>query len=296
MRKPCHPRPLSDSPINTILTHPGGSHKDDLLACSVLVHVYGAPVLRRDPTESDLDDPGVAVVDIGGRHEAERHNFDHHQFPSDHPPACALTLVLQHLGLYTDAQMFCDWLETTEMLDSRGPVETSRWLGIDRRVLGQLNSPVDMTLLRRFASQSEILPGQPLHGVLGWIGEDLIVYLRTLRDRLEFVSAHSNTWELGGFRAVFLPRTEPMPEEPAAGLARHINAIDAEGKVIAMIYPDRRGEGYGLSRHNDDLRLDFTRIADEPDVHFAHSRGFVAKTTATDPNRLRDLLLMAYRP
>ncbi|MFP4542411.1 MAG: hypothetical protein ACLFR7_12355, partial [Opitutales bacterium] len=54
--------------------------------------------------------------------------------------------------------------------------------------------------------------------------------------------------------------------------------------------PDRRGEGYGLSRHNDDPRLDFTRVAAEPDVHFAHARGFVAKTSATIPERLRALV------
>jgi hypothetical protein len=39
--------------------------------------------------------------------------------------------------------------------------------------------------------------------------------------------------------------------------------------------------------------MDFTRIADEPDVHFAHKRGFVAKTSATDPQRLQVLLQLA---
>ena len=61
-----------------------------------------------------------------------------------------------------------------------------------------------------------------------------------------------------------------------------------------MVYPDRRGNGYGLSRHNDNLSIDFTRIADSEDVHFAHARGFVAKTSATDPARLRELLALAY--
>ena len=40
----------------------------------------------------------------------------------------------------------------------------------------------------------------------------------------------------------------------------------------------------------DNPRLDFTRIKAEPDVHFTHAGGFVAKTTATDPARLRALL------
>jgi hypothetical protein len=57
-----------------------------------------------------------------------------------------------------------------------------------------------------------------------------------------------------------------------------------------MVYPDRRGNGYGLSRHNDHPGLDFTRIEKHDDVHFAHARGFVAKTPATNPDRLRELL------
>jgi len=60
-----------------------------------------------------------------------------------------------------------------------------------------------------------------------------------------------------------------------------------------MVYPDRRGTGFALSRFNDDLRMDFTRISPEADVHFAHARGFVAKTSATDLGRIRDLLAMS---
>ncbi|MFA6289889.1 MAG: hypothetical protein WC661_21105 [Opitutaceae bacterium] len=55
----------------------------------------------------------------------------------------------------------------------------------------------------------------------------------------------------------------------------------------------RRGDGHGPARHRDSARLDFTRILGEPDVHFAHARGFVAKTSATYPLRLRALLKMA---
>ena len=55
-----------------------------------------------------------------------------------HPPVCALSLVLQHLGVYEDARAFCDWLEPSEWLDTRGAMETSRWLGIGRDTLAKL--------------------------------------------------------------------------------------------------------------------------------------------------------------
>ena len=89
-----------------IVTHPGSAHKDDFLACCILAHLHSVPIERRDPTEDDLADGEVAVVDVGGSHEPANNNFDHHQFPKDHPPLCALSLVLQHIGLYDDALMF----------------------------------------------------------------------------------------------------------------------------------------------------------------------------------------------
>jgi len=61
-----------------------------------------------------------------------------------------------------------------------------------------------------------------------------------------------------------------------------------------MVYPDRRGSGHGLSRYNDNRRLDFTKIESAPDVHFAHSRGFVAKTTATNSARLKELVAASW--
>jgi hypothetical protein len=284
--------------FSLILTHPGGSHKDEFLACCLLIAEHGAPVIRREPTPEDLSDPSIAVVDVGGEHDPKRGNFDHHQFPKDHPPVCALSLVLQHLGVYEDARAFCDWLEPAEWFDTRGPVETSRWLGVDRDTLAKLNSPVDVTLLRRFAKASELKPGEPLWEVMRWTGEDLLAYLKNLRERLDFIAQVGEFWEIespnGPFHILYLPRTEPLPDEPSAGLGRFIEAHPHGKQIVGLVYPDRRGSGFGLSRHNDDPRLDFTRIQNCEDVHFAHARGFVAKTSATDPARLRELMRQSW--
>jgi len=278
--------------FHTILTHPGGAHKDEFLACCLLIAESGAPVVRREPVAADLDNPLVAVVDVGHRHDPVMGNFDHHQFPADHPPCCALSLVLEHLGVYQDARNFCDWLEPAEWFDTRGPNETARWLGVERKTLVKLNSPIDTTLLRRFAGANRWEPGDVVWEMMRMIGEDLIGYLRSLRQRLDFIAAHSEVWDLGKFKVLYLPRTEPLPDEPSAGMERFIRA---EGLAVAgMIYPDRRGPGYGLSRYEDCPRLDFCRIENEPDVGFAHARGFVAKTRAADPARLRELVEMAW--
>lgn len=294
--------PFPDAPrmrFSLILTHPGGSHKDEFLACCLLIATAGAPLVRREPTPEDLENPATAVVDVGGEHDPARGNFDHHQFPKDHPPVCALSLVLQHLGVYEDAREFCDWLEPAEWFDTRGPVETSRWLGVGRDTMAKLNSPIDITLLRRFALVSELRPGDPLWEVMRWTGEDLLAYLKSLRQRMDFIAEVGEFWEIpaadGPFRVLFLPRTEPLPDEPSAGLGRFIEGHPDGKSVVGLVYPDRRGKGFGLSRHNDHPRLDFTRIQDCEDVHFAHARGFVAKTTATCPERLRDLMRRAWQ-
>ena len=281
-----------------ILTHPGSSHKDEFLACCLLLAVNPAPIVRREPAASDLDDPAITVIDVGGRHEPELGNFDHHQFPADHPPMCSLSLVLQHLGLYEDALAFCDWLEPVEWIDTRGPQETSRWLGIGRDTLAKLNSPVDVTLLRRFASASRLDQGDTLWQIMRWIGDDLVAYLKSLRKRLDYIGEICEFWDIdtdsGSFKILYLPRIEPLPEEPSSGLGRYLERHPNGKNVIGLAYPDRRSRGYGLSRHNDHPRLDFTRIGQCDDVHFAHARGFVAKTSATDPERLRELLRLSW--
>ncbi|MCU0796093.1 MAG: MYG1 family protein [Akkermansiaceae bacterium] len=279
--------------LHTVLTHPGGAHKDDFLACALLIALHGCRLERREPEESDLLDPAVGVVDVGGRHEPELSNFDHHQFGAEGPLWCALSLVLMDLGLYDDARAFCEWLETAERFDVTGPNETAAWLGVDRATLAKLNSPVDVTLLRRFAKVKALEPGEPLHDVMRWIGEDLLKYLREMRQRLDHLAEHSEIIEVAGWSILFLPRTDPLPDEPSAGIFRFLESRGLAGQVVALVYPDRRGSGYGLSRNEDHPAFDFTRIIAEPDVHFAHARGFVAKTSATSKERLIALLEIA---
>jgi hypothetical protein len=129
------------------------------------------------------------------------------------------------------------------------------------------------------------------------IGEDMLTYVRSLRERLDFIGQHAELWTLddvvGSPSALFLPRTNPLPDDPSAAIERYVESRGLGDRVIALISPDRRSTGYGLSRHRDNQRIDFTRITQESDVHFAHARGFVAKTSATEPDRLRHLIKQA---
>lgn len=286
--------------FDLILTHPGGSHKDEFLASCVLLAISPVSIVRREPTPEELADPAIAILDVGLAHEPEKNNFDHHQFPKDHPPTCSLSLVLQDLGIYDDARQFCEWLEPAEWFDCRGPNKTANWLGVERELLSKLNSPIDITLLRRFAKATRLEPGEPLWEMMRMIGEDFLDYVRSMRARLDFIGANSEVWalDLGETPAqvLFLPRTEPLPEEPSMGLDQYIDGQGWAEQIVAVVYPDRRNTGYGLARFRDNPRFDFSRIANAPAVHFAHSSGFMAKTSATDIEELKKLVISAGVP
>ncbi|WP_417747663.1 MYG1 family protein [Rosistilla oblonga] len=280
--------------IQLIVTHPGGAHKDDFLACSLLAHLHGVPIQRREPTEEDLADRTICVVDVGEVHDPEQNNFDHHQFPRDAPPLCALSLVLQNIGLYDDALSFCAWLRPAEWLDTLGPNEAAKLMGIPRAALGALNSPLDITLLNRFASQTELHPESPIYQVMCMVGEDIVNYLRALRQRLDYLKEHAQYWTIESdgesIQALFLEKSDTLANDPSFGVYAFIESEGKQDAIQAMVTPDRRGEGYGLSRYNDSQRLDFSQIETHEEVRFAHKRGFVAKVTTNDPTRLKELL------
>ncbi len=278
----------AETVLKYIVTHPGSAHKDDFLACALLTAEYGLPIFRRDPTEAELADPEICVVDIGEQHDDAKRNFDHHQFPPEHAPSCSISLVLQYLGLYEDARRFCPWLETAEWLDARGARQTAAWLGVDPFVVAQLSSPIDFSLLRYFAEESELPLDHAITQLMSRIGGDLLLYLRSLRQQLGQLAERVEFWQVADLEFVFLPRAEDLDPKLAGALNYFVR--EQERDIAGILSPDKRGSGYGLARFDDDLRLDFTQIADEADVHFAHRQGFIAKSTATDPERLKSLL------
>ncbi|WP_231612114.1 hypothetical protein [Novipirellula galeiformis] len=170
-------------------------------------------------------------------------------------------------------------------------------MGIPRKALGELNSPLDITLLNRFAKHTELNPKNPVYQIMCMVGEDIVNYLRSLRQRLDYLKEHGQYWsiETDGepIQALFLEKSDMLAEDPSFGVYAFIESEGKENEVQALVCPDRRGGGYGLSRYNDNQRLDFSQIESHDEVRFAHKRGFVAKVSTTDPTRLKELLKRA---
>ena len=286
--------------LQAIVTHPGSAHKDDFLACCLLAHLHGVPIERREPNGNDLQNSEICVVDVGGDHNPSLKNFDHHQFPKDAEPQCALSLVLLDLEIYEDARSFLSWLQPAEWLDTLGPNETATRMGIPRSALSQLNSPIDLTLLARFSRETSINSTNAIYQVMCMIGEDILHYVRSLRHRLDYLrepcvywTVSSNKSNAGPVQALFIQQSDEVASNPSFGLHAFIAEQGKTEEIQALVYPDRRGKGYGLTRYEDCPRLDFSQIENEADVRFAHKRGFVAKAEATNPDRLKQLLSLS---
>jgi hypothetical protein len=288
--------------LKTVVTHPGGAHKDEFLACCLLIAAAESKVsiFRKDPQAGDLEDPEIAVVDIGGAHDPAKLIFDHHQFGRDHEPMCALSLVLQYLGRYRSALDYCDWMETAEWLDSRGPIETARWLEVPVEAIFRLTSPIDAALLQLFAGTTEVTPDSPLWEIMRSTGSSLLGYLDSMKARMELLGQIGEFWtiELGDrrtFEVFHVPRHEDIADDPSLGIDRYLilkGQADSE-KLIATVYPDRRGNGWAINRFRDHPSLDLSMLAPEPDIRFAHVRGFVAKTESSDTARIKALIAKA---
>jgi len=284
--------------LTKIVTHAGSAHRDEFLACCLLLAKIPVPIERRAPEPDDLGDASIAVVDVGHEFDFEKRNFDHHQFPNDSPPICALSLVLKYLELDAPARQFCNWLETTEYFDCRGPNETCEWLGVSREQMKQLDSPTDHLMLGLFSASASHHPGEFLWETMRAMGGRWMEYLEGMSRQLAFLEAKGEFWRIsengGEFEAfAILDRGSPLGDATAA-VDHYLKSAGKEATVTAIVYPDNRGDGYGLRTFNDHPSMDFCRIESEPDVHFCHKRGFIAKTSAQSAERLQELLGKAH--
>lgn len=261
-----------------IITHPGSGHRDDFLACCVLIandylkNIHHN-IERRMPTEDELADKEIYVVDVGQEYNPLFRNFDHHQFERDAAPTCALSLVFDYLGL--DKSIF-NWFQTTEILDSKGPFVLCKELGISKDQLDLLGSPIEHYLINLiFNSDVNSIDSKSSgYKVMLGIGLQILDYHNKIQNRLKLLSQR-RTWKIDDI-VVFDACLEVS--DPILGLELYCKKLQPE--PVVTITKDDRGPGYTLFRRNDDSRIDFSKIEKHPDVIFAHKNGFVAKTNS----------------
>ncbi len=243
-----------------IITHPGGAHFDEVTAVSLILAVHADTVFsieRREPAPAELDNPDVWVVDIGGRHQPERRNFDHHQ-DADCP--AAFVLVTEYLDLL-EAMSVMPWWHFKDSVDRVGPVKSSLKYQAGDDLVNR--NPVETWLMAGFAADPEAsLP------LLKAFGAHIIEGARLLKKQIDFWKTSSRL-VIAGVPAMLGETRE------SAGL-EEFRRLD-ENPPDIVISLDRRDDGWRLFRY-DGTPVDFSLIADRPEIAFAHQSGFMAKT------------------
>jgi hypothetical protein len=243
-----------------IITHPGSAHFDEITAISLILAVFTDTefrIERREPSPAELDDPGVWVVDTGNRYEPEKRNFDHHQ-SLDCP--VAFVLVAEYLGLLATLSIM-PWWNFKDSVDRIGPIRSSQKHQAGDYLVNR--NPVEDWLVDRFASgpQSSLL-------LLKSFGTYIIEDARRLKRQIDFWKA-SRRLVIAGVPAMVGETQESFGLEEFRRLDENPPDI-----VISL---DRRSEGWRLYRY-DGTPVDFSLIADSPEIEFAHKSGFLAKT------------------
>ncbi len=268
---------------STIITHPGRAHRDDFLAVCWLLGDITAPtsVLRREPTKEDLRDT-TYVLDCGGEYDPSYRNFDHHQFPKDHPPTCALQLLLEYdLGKEAAHQAF-PWLFTTGLIDSKGMAAAAAHHNVPLELFAKGSSPVESLILGLFSEVFLLDPGDALHKVMTALGIAMWERARGFGDAVTSVKAEvvavNGVDVLVADAQTVLSLKSPNYLPEVMEIKRK-EAVAAGFAPVASISPniDSRGPGWTIYRYDDNPLIDLNRIRDDSRVSFVHANGFIAK-------------------
>jgi len=283
-----------------IVTHGGMAHRDEFLAICVVFAWFDTviPVERRDPTQEELADPDVWVIDVGHKYEPGLSNFDHHQMsPDPTAPVCALSLILAHFNLNRQWGQVYGWVEMTERLDTLGPMHVANWLSISVADFFRTLSPVEKAMLQIFEDDTalRIIPDSMIPAmshVMQAIGTQLKEFVEAYFERLQWLRQHAAIQKVPNaeYHFIWIPRDDEslVLNDPSLAMRQYREESGAD--IPVSVTPDPRGPGYGLFRFDDDPRVDFTRLEDHVHADFVHKGGFYATTPAINPLVLEELV------
>jgi hypothetical protein len=259
--------------IQLAIVHAGDAHRDEFFALG-LAHAAGilasdASIVRRDPTAEELGNPEILVLDVGGQHQPELSNFDHHQLPRG-TEECAFSLLAKHLTVpgmgISFYELFSDrpWYKATVILDSRGPFELAKREGLSK-LPASLWSPVESASLKVFEKDCDT--GFSIACV---VMEELVRGSKKAREEIETIAKIVSSTYVSGLMVLRIPSKDTEYAEDYLRKAQLDPAV--------LVFDDNRGAGLCLFRRNDNPKVDFSILEGDASVAFAHKGGFIAKT------------------
>lgn len=293
---------MNQPAFKRIVTHTGKAHRDEFYTCCLILSQYPTVQIdRREPTPEELEDPEVIVLDIGGRHEPEKNNFDHHQFePTEvvEDLRCTLSLWLENEDRLQKAREYWRWLPACEIVDCMGPYTLAKKIGTTWELLASTTcSPFEDFLLLEFGRRNTIRPG----AYQDWLVQAMISFGVSSNHGLEEGAALLAELDNIGFTAE-IQGLKVVGFNPHTFKKKHASRIDhwiKKHHPTAAIYffPDDRGEpGTCIYRAGDHPRVDFCRLKGNPSARFIHKSGFIAKVVTQTSSEILELCALAIKP
>lgn len=301
--------------MKKIIVHGGNAHLDEVAACALAIAAQKIcmpseernlmPVIeRRDPAVEELEDPEILVLDVGGRYEPEKGNFDHHQLPRENRES-AMVLFSKNVGLPDGGALEVDnlavvmdklfpWFTARSVVDCQGPFAAAKEEGVEWKTIDKFRGPAEDMLLGAFVDASDERRYEVVTPLVAMILSAYYAHTRLHCMRNSFVdengeNLHDTITRLG--------------VDAVAVDFRGVDGrdIDAVGDVVLdecgaeiVVFDDNRGDGWTVLRRNDSPKFDFSKCAGIPGVLFAHKGGFIAKTKAKDVQVLDEVLTAGY--
>jgi uncharacterized UPF0160 family protein len=106
-----------------VIVHGGKFHADDVMACAIISHLTNVVIERRNPTENELNDSSILVLDCGRTYEPLLNNFDHHQGTFEEKrkngiPYATTGLIWKHYGYQLlDSKFVWEFVDKNLMSD-----------------------------------------------------------------------------------------------------------------------------------------------------------------------------------
>jgi hypothetical protein len=286
-------RPWEEN-MKYIVTHGGRAHRDDFFAVGLAVHIFGElPVFRRNPTEAELDDPEVLVIDTGGQYDPCLSDFDHHQIPSK-VMECAFSLMSRFYSADGTSKTFHDlwkdapWYRGIILQDCLGPNGMAKELGLGEHMPEECVSGIETHCLQEFATTDS---GDRILGKWVTFARELVeAKIRIsvhFHEEMEKVRINHEIRDAHGTKVFWAPTCSVFAVSPFIRRERL--------EVGLSVTEDPKNHGLCLYQH--DYAIDLAILAGQEDVLFAHNRGFMATVKAgTTWDRIKELIRLAIEP
>ena len=310
-----------------IITHGGNAHLDDIMACALVLvnrtwsyqEKHGETTIekalnkafedvvieRRDPTDEELANPHILVLDVGGHYRPELNDFDHHQFPKGTKES-AMSLYAASVGLPNGAfdgiakyepdsekypvdslasflEEAFPWFRTRVAVDACGPFATAKENNVEWSVVEKFLGPLEDVVLKMFENAKP----EARVDVVKPLAEMILCKHQAWEHVATTVKYEHPRWADGEFTIADFTEANPEDVEACFDMfTYYVNGV--------AVFHDNRGEGLTLLRLRDDPRIDFTRVKNDPEVAFCHNGGFIVKTKSKDFNQSWLLIEGAY--